>query len=268
MILHLRRLACLCLAPLALALASPPAAAAPPGARPASAEQRSRALFDQARELADADRWTEACPLFQAAHDLNSTGGTALQAANCYEKIGKPERALPLYMFIVSRPDAKKNPERLAIAEERVRVLRDQVGAGPVTEPPEPPEPPPAPSAAPPPEAAPPGPRADAAAEEAPSRVPAYVALGVGGAGIAVGAVAGVLALSQAADVKSRCDGDRCLASDAASKDAAYTKGWVSTIGFGVGAAGVAVGVVLLATGGAPASGKITAGARGVALRF
>jgi len=277
---HRRRFACLVLACASLALSG--LAGAPAGAQPSSAEQRSRALFQQAKKLADAGKWTEACPLFQAAHDLNSTGGTALQTANCYEQTGKPDRALPLYEFIVSRPDAQKNPERVAIAEERIEALRKQLGATspedaalPGATPREGDAPPGKPGAAegtgqgqegaggqsaPPPQGA--------GEDQGPSRAPAYVALGAGGVGIAVGAVAGVLALSQAADVQSRCEGDRCLRTDAASKDAAYAKGWVSTVGFGVGAVGVAVGVVLLATGGGRPPGRVSADARGVTVRF
>ena len=243
---------------LALALAALSVGTAPAAAQPIQAEQRSRALFDQARQLADADRWTEACPLFQASHDLNSTGGTALQTANCYEKTGKPERALPLYEFIVSRPDAQTNPERLAIAKERARTLRRELGLDkPGAPPPAPPPPAPVGSAA----ARPPPP------EEPPRRAPAYVAFGVGGAGLVVGAVAGALALSQASDVNSRCEGTRCPAADEPNRDAAITKGWVSTVGFGVGVAGAAVGIVLLATGGTAAK-RVAATPHGITVRF
>ncbi len=62
------------------------------GAGP-DAEQRSRSLFKQAESLANAGSWAEACPLFQAAHDLHGTGGTALRAADCYEKVAKYDRA-------------------------------------------------------------------------------------------------------------------------------------------------------------------------------
>lgn len=240
-----------------------------------SAEVRSRTLFDQARQLADAKRWKEACPLFQAAHDLNSTGGTALQAANCYEKIDKPERAIELYQFILTRPDAQKNPDRVAIAEERVRVLREQL-----------PKPEPAPTATPaaPPTATPEAPATatpavpptttPSAAPTAPSppvappnRTPAFISFGVAGAGFAVGAIFGALALSQANAVNSRCEGTRCLPSDAPNKDAALAKGWVSNAGFGVGIVGAVVGVVLVATAGAKPR-NVTASGQGLTIRF
>jgi tetratricopeptide (TPR) repeat protein len=253
--------------------------AAPAWAQPESTEQRSRALFEKARVLAEQGRWADACPLFQKAHDINSTGGTALQTANCYEKIGQPERALPLYETIVNLPDAGKNPERLRIAEERIRALR-AAGVG-QPKPPEPAPPPPEaqpdPAPAPAPSAASPAPPPAGTALPQPpggagdsggsSRVPAYVAFGVGGVGLAVGAVAGALALGDAADAKERCVDNVCPLDDEAKRDSAIAKGWISNIGFGVGAVGVAVGIVLLVTGN-PAPDKVAADARGFRLRF
>lgn len=228
---------------------------------PDAAEARSRELFDQAVVLADQGRWAEACPLFQAAHDLNATGGTALQTANCYEKIGKQERALEHYEFILSRPDAQKNPERVAIAEERARALRESIekskarpakaGSAPLignekgsaTSPPPPPP-------------------------DSRRRTAGFVALGAGGVGLAVGALFGALALSQASDVKATCVGDRCPKSSEPYADAAIAKGWVSTIAFGAGAAGVVLGVVLLATNGGEQPKAVTADARGITVHF
>jgi tetratricopeptide (TPR) repeat protein len=221
-------------------------------------ESRSRELFTQAVGLADQGRWTEACPLFQAAHDLNATGGTALQTANCYEKIGKLERALEHYEFILSRPDAKKNPERVAIAEERVRALREALGK----------------TAAPPSKTEAPQTSGGAAtsppssSDSGSGRTAGFIALGAGGVGLAVGALFGALALSQASDVKATCSENRCPKSSEQYADAAIAKGWVSTIAFGAGAAGVALGVVLLATSGGEKPRSVTADARGIAVHF
>ena len=226
-------------------------------------EARSRELFTQAVELAEKSRWTEACPLFQAAHDLNATGGTALQTANCYEKIGKLDRALEHYEFILSRPDAKKNAERVAIAEERVRVLREALGK---TDP-----------KAPPSKTGTSSQTDGGASTSAPlpppdssitSRTAGFVAIGAGGVGLAVGALFGALALSQAGDVNATCIDNRCPKSSEQYADAALTKGWVSTVAFGVGAAGVALGIVLLATSGGEPPKSVTADARGITVSF
>jgi hypothetical protein len=84
------------------------------------------------------------------------------------------------------------------------------------------------------------------AVSEGGSFVPAQVAFGVGIVGLGVGAATGILALNTVSDVKSRCYGNLCLASDKEEIDTAHTLGTISTAGFIVGGAGVAAGVVLL----------------------
>jgi hypothetical protein len=78
----------------------------------------------------------------------------------------------------------------------------------------------------------------------------AWVLLGVGGVGLAVGAVTGGIAMGQASDLKSKCDDDilgNCTQDDI---DSTKSLAMISNIGFGVGAAAVVVGVILLASGG------------------
>lgn len=75
-----------------------------------------------------------------------------------------------------------------------------------------------------------------------------------GGIGIGVGAVFGVLSLSKTSGLKSQgcvMNHTNCHTSQAAIDDynSANTFGWVSNIGFGVGAAGAAVGVIGLVVG-------------------
>jgi tetratricopeptide (TPR) repeat protein len=220
------------------------------------AEQRSRTLFKQAETLANAGSWAEACPLFQAAHDLHGTGGTALRAADCYEKIAKYDRALELYQYIVDHRDGDKNPERATLAERRVEALKKQLGP-----------------AAPPPTAAPaPPPSAPLVPQEPvrePNRVPAYALFGVAGAGLIVGAISGGLALKQAGDVKSICMPNVPCPREAGDKSAAETKAWVSNVGFGFAIAGAVVGAVLYATGNPKKDAAQTAfGPDGLTLRF
>jgi hypothetical protein len=75
------------------------------------------------------------------------------------------------------------------------------------------------------------------------SNVPAYVALGVGGVGLVVGGITGALAFGKAGD----CPNKVCKTQS--DLDSAKSMATVSTIGFGVGIVGVAVGTVLLLTG-------------------
>ena len=72
------------------------------------------------------------------------------------------------------------------------------------------------------------------------NNTPAYIAFGVGGAGLVVGAIAGVVALSKASD----CPNKVCPTQS--DLDSAKSTATISTIGFGVGIAGAAVGTVLL----------------------
>ncbi len=71
----------------------------------------------------------------------------------------------------------------------------------------------------------------------------AYVLLGVGGAGLVVGSVTGALAFGKASD----CPNKVCPTQS--DLDGAKSMATVSTIGFGVGIVGVAVGTILLLTG-------------------
>jgi hypothetical protein len=81
----------------------------------------------------------------------------------------------------------------------------------------------------------------------------AYVALGVGGAGLLLGGVTGVLALGKKSDLQG-CDGTRCPESQRDTLDSANSMATLSTVGFGVGIVGVGLGVVLLVTNSGSAS--------------
>jgi hypothetical protein len=242
---------------------TPPAGAAPP----ADAEGRSRALYHEAEALANNANWVDACPLFQAAHDLHGTGGTALRTADCYEKVAKYDRALELYQWIVDHRDADKQPDRVQLAEQRVAALKKQLGlTGQTPLPPGPPPPLPPPGGtrgpiAPPPIEGPP--------PRVPNRVPAIAMFSVGGVGVVVGAVAGGLALSKANSVKSACGPTDHCPSQADAKSSAETTAWVSNVGFGVAVVGVVVGAVLWATGTPKKDAeRTTVGADGLTLHF
>lgn len=77
------------------------------------------------------------------------------------------------------------------------------------------------------------------------SLVPAFVAYGVGGASLVVAAITGGLSFAQAQDVKDQCIDFRCPAELEDEADRSRALGTVSTVGFVVGGAAVAAGVVL-----------------------
>ena len=115
--------------------------------------------------------------------------------------------------------------------------------------------------------AAPTGPAGPPPDEPAPasaggSKLPAAVAFGVGGVGVALGAVTGILSLGKVGELEDRCPTKVCSAADQELADSARTLGTVSTIGLIVGGVGVAAGVVLLVVEPAPAPHASAAGPR------
>jgi hypothetical protein len=88
------------------------------------------------------------------------------------------------------------------------------------------------------------------------SRIPAWVAYGVGGAGLIVGSITGVLALGAHSNLEAECPSGECQPHDDAEHaqmsselSRYHTFGTISGIGFGVAIAGAATGTVLLLTG-------------------
>jgi hypothetical protein len=111
-----------------------------------------------------------------------------------------------------------------------------------------------APAAA--PVAAPPtAPPADASPKK--NNTLAYVALGVGGAGLLVGTVTGFMAMGKKSDLE--CQGKACPSSQQDTLDSATTMATVSTVGFAVGLVGVGTGIVLLLTGNKSGSADLHA---------
>jgi hypothetical protein len=77
-------------------------------------------------------------------------------------------------------------------------------------------------------------------------RIGSYVALGVGGVGVALGAIFGSMALGTKSKLDKDCQNKICPTSSQSDVDALSTQSTVSTIGFIVGAVGVGAGVTLL----------------------
>jgi hypothetical protein len=83
------------------------------------------------------------------------------------------------------------------------------------------------------------------------SRVPAWIAFGVGGAGLVVGSVTGIMALNLHSELSPKCPGNSCPPDLQSDVNRYHTLGTISGIGFGVAVAGAATGAVLLVTGAA-----------------
>jgi hypothetical protein len=99
-------------------------------------------------------------------------------------------------------------------------------------------------------------PGAPVAADRSRPRWPMWAAFGAGGVGLAVGSVTGALALGAHSDLKSQCSGGKCRPTSSEEKrrmdgdvSRYHTLGTLSGIGFAIGVAGAATGVVMLLTG-------------------
>jgi hypothetical protein len=100
-----------------------------------------------------------------------------------------------------------------------------------------------------------------------------WVAFGAAGAGLAVGSVAGIVALSEESDISGRCNGTRCPRQVESDLDSARTTATVSTVGFVLAGVAAAVGVVgIIAGRSSSAPRATTAGLRlranGLSVRF
>lgn len=287
-------------------------------------EVAAEALFGEAKKLAAAGKYAEACPKFAESNRLDRGAGTMIHLGDCYEKNKQSASAWATYKEAASAAQAinRKDWEKLAndraaalekklahltikveAANDRAEVTRDgtviskaewavpipvdigshaveakQNGFKPfstnvtvakdgdnveVTVPPleqEAPVTPPqvpqntAPPVAPPVE--PPPPDADKGGGSS-QRTIGFAVAGLGVAGLAVGAITGLMAMGKSSDAKDVCKDDGRCSSRSAVDDAnsAKTFATVSTIGFIVGGVAAGAGAVLIFT--AP-SGKKT----------
>jgi hypothetical protein len=119
-----------------------------------------------------------------------------------------------------------------------------------------------------------PAPGSSGRPDDAPSgrRIAAYAVGGVGVAGLALGTITGVLTLGEKSTIDETCTGTVCSQEGLDAADSASTLGLLSTIGFGVGIAGVATAIVLVVTEPSPATAaalpRIGAGPEGASVTW
>jgi tetratricopeptide (TPR) repeat protein len=221
-------------------------------------EDEALAQFKKGAELAEQERWKEACDHFAKAHELGPTGGTRLRLADCYERLGELDKARTLYRELTTLPESEMHAERVAIARERLKRIDEKLEAEreakeganeqprPVNVPPHDDE----------------GPD--------PLGVAGGVLLGVGGAGLVVGAVLGGLALSQREEVLDACSSGVCPVAQQGNADEAKTKALAADLCLGLGGAVAAAGLVLLIVSitGEDAGDDVTIVPGGIAVRF
>jgi hypothetical protein len=84
-------------------------------------------LFAQARELAKANRWTEACPKFEASLRYDAALGTRLNLATCYEHIDKLASAWGLYRESIDLAKKAGDTKRLSYAQTQAAALESRL---------------------------------------------------------------------------------------------------------------------------------------------
>jgi hypothetical protein len=103
------------------------------GARPAFAEvtagQRAtaEALFQQAVDLMEQKKFSEACEQFAASQELDPALGTTLYLADCYEQTGKTASAWALFQEAADRARRAQQTDREQIANERAASLKGRL---------------------------------------------------------------------------------------------------------------------------------------------
>src|SRR4051812_36727114 len=95
----------------------------PSGNSSALAEQ----LFNQARDLAKANQWAEACPKFEASLKYDPVLGTRLNLAACYEHIGKIASAWSLYRQAVDLATQAGDAKRRDYARRQAASLEPRL---------------------------------------------------------------------------------------------------------------------------------------------
>src|SRR3954452_3723875 len=84
-------------------------------------------LFNQARDLAKAGKWTEACPKFEASLRYDPALGTRLNLATCYEKVGKIASAWGIYRDAAELAGKAGDPKRRDYALKQAVALEKRL---------------------------------------------------------------------------------------------------------------------------------------------
>jgi tetratricopeptide (TPR) repeat protein len=84
-------------------------------------------LFSQARDLAKANQWAEACPKFEASLRYDPVLGTRLNLATCYEHIGKLATAWGLYRASIEFARKVGDVKRADYAQKQAAALESRL---------------------------------------------------------------------------------------------------------------------------------------------
>lgn len=214
-----------------------------------NADELARRHFDSGVAYLEESDLENALKAFEKAYGLSKRPAILLNVASVHERRGDTQAAIAALRGYL---DAEPNGEHAETTKLRLQNLEkraaEEAAAAPstptATEPaaaPPPPAPPAAALGTPP------------AAEPAKSnRLPAYIAFGVGGAGLVTAVVTGLVANGEYQSAKDQCS-PNCSDDDVST---GRTMALVSTVATGVAVIGAGVGVTLLLTEADAASGR------------
>lgn len=189
-------------------------------------DDRARVHFESGRAYFEEGSYESALTEFQRAYDMSGRTLLLLNIASTQERLGLWTEAAEVIDRYLAE-ESTSGSDR-AILERRMARLRERARSA------DPPDPVPRP-AAPPPE---------------PSSgvpLPAMISYGIGGAGLAVFAVFGILALTEESSVADACGVDRSCGDE--DLDPIDAHALIADVGLGVAIVGAAIGTVLLLTG-------------------
>lgn len=94
-------------------------------AAPKTAE--AQRLFEEAKALADAGRWAEACPRLASSLKLEPNMTTEFRLGDCYERIGRNASAIEHYKGAAEAAAAAGEKDKEQFARERIAKLEPTV---------------------------------------------------------------------------------------------------------------------------------------------
>jgi len=90
-------------------------------------EAEARVLFAEARRLAAAGDYVEACPKFEDSLRLNPGIGTTFNLADCFEHLGRTASAWARFLDVAGATKVAGQPDRERVARERAAALEPRL---------------------------------------------------------------------------------------------------------------------------------------------
>ena len=222
------------------------AASAPAWAQ-SSDDELGRRHFESGVAYLQESDYENALKAFEKAYALSKRPAILLNIATVHERKGDSKAAIDaLKRYLEAAPEgeeAQSVKNRIANVEKRLEAAPPATASPAPASTPPPPTSTPAATPAPAPSSPPPSPAAEA---RPPNRIPAYIALSIGGLSAAGAVLTGVLAQSEYSNAEDECKPN--CSDDQLSTG--RTMALTSTILTGVAVVGVGIGAALLFTGG------------------